>query len=111
MEPAVHDPATSARLARRWTAVIAGVAGFLVWNAVFDLWLGQGERQYLWERTKYELGQGPAVSLKGSMASSERDGVIVATAWAALVVIAIVVAAWVSFRLASRRSHTPPSPR
>jgi hypothetical protein len=105
----MREISTAAR-ARRWTAVIAGLAGFLVWNAVFDLWLGQGERQYLWERTAYEIGQGPAVTLKGSMASSVRDGAVVATGWAGLVIVAIVAAAYISFRLASR-PHTPPSSR
>jgi hypothetical protein len=92
----------SARLARRWAMVIALGAGFLVWNVVFDLWLGQGERQYLWERAKHEMGRGPDVSLKGSMAVSIRDGATVATAWAALVIVAVLTAAYVSFRLARR---------
>jgi hypothetical protein len=96
-----------ARLARRWTAVIAGIAGFLVWNTVFDLWLGQGERQYLWERAKFELGRGPAVTLEGSMRSSIHDGAIVATGWALVVVIAVASAAYVAFRLARRGA--PPS--
>jgi hypothetical protein len=99
----MRDEAAAARLARRWTIAIAAVAGFLVWNAVFDLWLGQGERQYLWERAKFELGQASAVSLKGSMQSSIHDGAVVATGWAALVVIAVLVASYVSFRLARRQ--------
>ena len=95
----------SARLARRWTIAIALVAGFFVWNVVFDLWLGQGERQYLWENAKHELGRGRGVSLKGSMAVSIREGAIVATAWAGLVVAAVLSAAYVAFRLARRDSE------
>jgi len=98
----------AARRARRWTIAIAAIAGFFVWNAVFDLWLGQGERQYLWERAKYEMGRGPAVSLKGSMDSSMHDGAWVATAWAGLVVVAVLLASYVSFRLA-RQESPPPS--
>ncbi len=92
----------SARLARRWSIAIALIAGFFVWNVVFDLWLGQGERQYLWERAKHEMGRGPGVSLKGSMAVSIRDGATVATCWALLVVAAVLSASYVSFRFARR---------
>jgi hypothetical protein len=92
----------SARLARRWTIAIALVAGFLVWNVVFDLWLGQGERQYLWERAKHEMGRGRGVSLQGSMEVSIRDGATVATCWALLVVAAVLSAAYLSFRLGRR---------
>ena len=95
----------AARLARRWSLTIALVAGFFVWNVVFDLWLGQGERQYLWENAKHEMGRGPGVSLKGSMAVSVRDGATVATVWAALVGIAVLGAAYLSFRLARRAAR------
>ena len=88
----------SAKLTRRWVVAIALVAGFFVWNVVFDLWLGQGERQYLWENARHELGQGPGVSLEGSMAVSIREGAVVATAWAMVVVIAVLAAAWVARR-------------
>src|SRR4029453_19344905 len=98
----MSDVGRDARLARKWTAVIGGAARFLVWNTVFDLWLGQGERQYLWERAKFELGRGPAVTLEDSMLSSLPDAAIVPTAWALVVVIAVVLAAYVSFRLARR---------
>lgn len=88
--------------ARRWALVIAVTTGFLVWNVIFDLWLGQGERQYLWERAKHELGRGPAVSLEGSMLSSMRDAVWVATAWALVVAGAVLAAAFLSFRFGVR---------
>jgi TRAP-type C4-dicarboxylate transport system permease large subunit len=95
----------SRRGALVWPGVIAAVTAVLVWNVVFDLWLGQGERQYLWERARYRLGEGPAVSLDGSMASSIRGGVWVATAWAAVVVAAILGASYVAYRR-GRREHT-----
>jgi hypothetical protein len=100
-------PDRSARLARRWAIAVALIAGFLVWNVVFDLWLGQGERQYLWERAKHEMGRGRDVSLKGSMEVSIRDGAMVATCWAALVVAAVLSAAYLAFRL-GRRDPTRP---
>lgn len=95
----------AARLARRWAVAIALVIGFFVWNVIFDLWLGQGERQYLWENAKHDLGRGPGVSLKGSMAVSIRDGAFVASVWALLVVAAVLGAAYLSFRLARRTSR------
>jgi hypothetical protein len=96
-------PLSNRALARRWAVAIALVTGFLVWNVVFDLWLGQGERQYLWEHARHELGQGRDVSLKGSMESSMRDALWVATAWAAVVAAAILLASYVSFRVSSRK--------
>jgi hypothetical protein len=97
--------------ARRWAAAIAGVTSLLVWNVVFDLWLGQGERQYLWEHAKYQLGQGPDVSLKGSMESSMRDAFWVATAWAIVVAAAILLASYLSYRFARQQSDTPTAGR
>jgi len=83
-----------------WPGVIAAVTGVVVWNLVFDLWVGQGERQYLWERARYRLGEGSGVSLDGSMASSIRSGLWVATAWTALVVAAVLGASYVAYRAA-----------
>jgi hypothetical protein len=82
----------------RWPLLVAAVTGFLVWNLVFDLWLGQGERQYLWESAKHALGQGRAVSLPGSVSASITGGLIVATAWTLVVVAAILGAAWLGCR-------------
>jgi hypothetical protein len=81
-----------------WPGVIAAITGFLVWNLVFDLWVGQGERQYLWERARFRLGEGRAVSLDGSMASSVRSGIWVATAWSIVVVAAVIGASYLAYR-------------
>jgi len=81
-----------------WPGAIAAIAGALVWNLVFDLWLGQGERQYLWERARYRLGEGAGVSLDGSMASSIQSGLWVATAWAVVVIVAILAASVIAYR-------------
>ena len=42
--------------AARGPAVVAVVAAIFVWNLVFDLWLGQAERQYLWNKAAHALG-------------------------------------------------------
>jgi hypothetical protein len=86
------------------SAVLAIVCGGLVWNVVFDLWLGQVERQYLWEQARYELGLGPRVSLKGMMNHAVREAAWIASAWALLVVAAIFGAGFYGFREGRRVS-------
>jgi hypothetical protein len=70
--------------------VLALVTGFLVWNLVFDLWLGQAERQYLWQNARHLMGDGPAVSRKGTMAAAVREGALVATVWGLVVAAAVL---------------------
>ena len=80
------------------SAVLAIVCGGLIWNLVFDLWLGQVERQYLWEQARYELGLGRRVSLKGMMNQAVREGAWIASAWTLLVVATIFGAALYGYR-------------
>lgn len=80
------------------SAVLALVAGGLIWLLVFDLWLGQVERQYLWETARAELRLGERVSLKGSMAQATRDAAWIASGWALLVVAAILGAGLFGYR-------------
>ena len=89
------DPAAVARAARRATVVtvvLAGIVAVAIWLLVFDMWLGQVERQYLWENARHELNLGPAVSLKAMMDDGRATGARVATAWSALVGGAILLA-------------------
>jgi hypothetical protein len=86
-----------------WPGAIAALTGFFVWNLVFDLWVGQGERQYLWERARFRLGEGPGVSLDGSMASSVEGGIWVATAWTIVVVAAVLGASYLAYRAGKRQ--------
>jgi hypothetical protein len=74
------------------TMLIAGLTAIVIWLLVFDLWLGQVERQYLWENARHELNLGPAVSLKAMMDDGRATGARVATAWSALVAAAVIVA-------------------
>jgi hypothetical protein len=80
------------------SVALALVCGGFVWNLIFDLWLGQVERQYLWEQARHELGYGPSVSLQGMMRHATREGAWVATGWAIVVVAAILGAAWYGYR-------------
>ena len=82
----------------RGPAAVALVIAVLVWNLVFDLWLGQAERQYLWKKAAHALGEGRDVTLDGSMAVAIGEGAWVATAWTAVVVGAIALASWMAYR-------------
>ena len=91
----------------RWPAAIAAVAAVFVWNLVFDLWLGQAERQYLWKKAAHALGEARDVTLDGSIAVAVREGAWVATWWTLGVVGAILLAAWLGYR-SGRRDTTRP---
>jgi hypothetical protein len=93
----------------RGPAVVALVAAILVWNLVFDLWLGQAERQYLWKKAAHALGDGRDVTLDGSIAVAVREGAVVASAWTAVVVAAIALAAWLAFRAGRAQRAERPS--
>jgi len=95
--------------AARGPVVVALVAAILVWNLVFDLWLGQAERQYLWRKAAHALGEARDVTLDGSMAVAVREGAWVATAWTAVVIGSILLAAWLGYR-AGRRHAAPAAP-
>ena len=88
--------------AARGPAVVAAIAAVFVWNLVFDLWLGQAERQYLWKKAAHALGDARDVTLDGSIAVAVREGAWVATAWTGLVVGAIILAAWLGYRAGRR---------
>jgi hypothetical protein len=85
------------------SAVLAIICGGLVWLVVFDLWLGQVERQYLWEQSQSELGLTRRVSLKSMMSQASREGAWIASAWALLVAAAIVAAGAFGFREGRRQ--------
>jgi hypothetical protein len=97
----VRDPSAGRRVVIM-TAVMALITGGLIWNLVFDMWLGQVERQYLWENARHELKLGPAVSLKAMMEEARSQGLLVAAGWSLLVVLAIAFAAWYSYRQGTR---------
>jgi hypothetical protein len=85
------------------TLLIAAIAAGLVWNLVFDMWLGQAERQYLLEDYAHELKLRPPVSLKATMAQATHDAFLVASGWSLFVAVAIAFAAWYAYRQGTRR--------
>jgi hypothetical protein len=95
----------------RGPLAIALVAGVLVWNLIFDLWMGQAERQYLWQKAAHALGEGRDVTLDGSIAVAVHEGGWAATAWTGLVVVAILAAAWLGYRAGRRVGAADRPPR
>jgi len=84
--------------AARGPAIVAALAGILIWNLIFDLWLGQAERQYLWKKAAHALGETRDVTLDGSIAVAVREGAWVATVWTAVVVGSVLLAGWLGYR-------------
>ena len=69
--------------------MIAGlwlVLGLAIWNGFFDLYVSRGAREYLQKQLEFETGRGPAVSMDEVMGAAQRDGVVMSTVWAMLVV-------------------------
>jgi hypothetical protein len=87
----------------RGPAIVALVTAIPIWLLIFDLWLGQAERQYLWKKAAHALGEARDVTLDGSMAVAVREGIWVATAWTAVVVAGILLAGWLGYRAGRQR--------
>jgi hypothetical protein len=71
---------------------------FLVWNGIFGLMVSRGEKQYLLDQARHELGLGPVASLPQRMDGTIRDGAREATRWAVGVFVLGAAAVWVSGR-------------
>jgi hypothetical protein len=84
--------------AARGPAIVAALTAILIWNLIFDLWLGQAERQYLWKKAAHALGEARDVTLDGSIAVAVREGAWVATVWTAVVVGSVLLAGWLGYR-------------
>lgn len=73
-------------------------AAFLVWNGIFGLLVSRGEKQYLLDQARHELGLGPAASLPGRMRVTIRNGVVEAGRWAVVVLVVSGAAVWIGRR-------------
>jgi hypothetical protein len=83
---------------RRTLAVLWLVVGVLLWNGIFDLYIGRGVREYLHLRAEFELGVGPEPSMAAVMARAQRRGAAAASIWAA----GVAACGWLTIVLASR---------
>ncbi len=72
----------------------------LVWNGIFGLLVSRGEKQYLLDQARHELGLGPEASLPARMEGTIRDGVGQATRWAVVVLFVSGAAVWMAGRRA-----------
>jgi hypothetical protein len=79
---------------------------FLVWNGVFGLLVSRGEKQYLLDQARHELGLGPEASLPDRMRNTIRAGAGEATRWA----VVVFVLGAVSIRVARRRPEDDNAP-
>ena len=67
------------------------VLGFSLWNAILDLYVSRGAREFLELRAEADLGLVPAPSMTEVMRRTRNDGLLAATFWAVLVTGAGVV--------------------
>ena len=78
-------------MSRRVLTVLWLVLGMVIFNAFFDLYVSRGAREYLQKRAEYELRGGPEPHMETVMAQSNRDGWVMSSVWAGLVVAAGLV--------------------
>lgn len=64
------------------------VLGLVVWNALFDREIKAAESRYLRLQAAHEQGRGPDVTIPGIMEPAKRRGVLVATGWTAVLMVA-----------------------
>lgn len=93
----------TARRGRLLACLVCLFTALLVWNGIFGVLVSRGEKQYLLDQARAELGLGPPASLSHRMDETVRDAVRQATRWS-LVVFLLGVAAVV---LASRPRDEP----
>ena len=83
--------------------IVAGlwlVAGVIIWNAFFDLYVSRGAREYLQKKAEHDAGVGPPVVMDVVMRQSTRDGLIMSSVWSALV----VAGGWATIAVVRRTS-------
>lgn len=96
-----------ARSARLSAYALCVFTAFLVWNGIFGLLVSRGEKQYLLDQARHELGLGPDASLPSRMRDTVRDGVEEATRWSAVVLLLGAASVW----LAGRRGDDDNAPQ
>lgn len=86
------------RRARLVAYLLCAGTAFLVWNGIFGLMVSRGEKQYLLDQARHELGLGPMASLPARMDGTIANGAREATRWAVVVFVLGAAAVWVSGR-------------
>jgi hypothetical protein len=96
-----------ARTARISSYALCLLTACLVWNGIFGLLVSRGEKQYLLDQARHELGLGPEASLPSRMRDTVRDGAGQATRWAVVVLALGATSVW----LAGRRAEDDNAPQ
>jgi hypothetical protein len=96
----------TARRARLVAYLLCLSAALLVWNGIFGLLVSRGEKQYLLDQARHELGLAPPASLPDRMRVTISNGVVEATRWGAVVLALGACAVWI----ATRRSENDAPP-
>ena len=88
------------RLARRdrILVVIWIVLAIALWNAIFEMLVDQGVKQYLFRAALHEAGRSPFVAIPDVMDAAIYRATWVATMWTSIVLLA----AMITLRLATR---------
>ena len=81
-------------MSRRALAGLWLVAGLVVFNAFFDLYVSRGAREYLQKRAEFELRGGSEPQMDAVMAQSIADGWVMSGIWASIVVAAGWTTVW-----------------
>ena len=88
--------------AERLAVTLWLVAGFIVWNGVYDLLLSRGMKEYMLRNALYHARRGPRTPIAAIMDVTVFDAVWISTIWASL----IVLAGLLTIRLLSRDPGT-----
>jgi hypothetical protein len=83
------------------------VLGVSLWNAIFDLYVSRGAREFLQLRAEADLGLVPAPSMADVMRRTRNDGLWAASFWALVVMGAGVVTLYLR-RQGTGRESAPP---
>jgi hypothetical protein len=74
--------------ARRIAIAIWVVMAIVVWNGLYDLRITLGVRDYLLKEALHQAGRGPAVVMAEAMRATVKDAVLIASLWAAIILVA-----------------------
>jgi len=98
----------------RWLRFATGfwlAVAFLVWNGFFDILVTRGEKQYLLNQARHELGAGPATSMDEVMAETIHDAAVKASLWGVIVFVSGLGASAYVRRLTRREPGPHPQDR
>jgi hypothetical protein len=84
-EPAGHGRVQASRTSRRLALLLWLALGFVIWNVVFDLMIIDAGRAYLRHQAAWQRGNGPRVTIAGTMRPAARRAALTASVWAVLV--------------------------